>query len=134
MMEKTYYACFNVKGLETSIFRDIEGLEEGMKHELIRVYNIYADKTNGGVTDLLNNRFDQLYPNYFRNNRDKEWYEMEEYNRFMAEGYQRMVVNDLNRAKISPILKFYVDPEEVVFTGYLRFDPNVTIDFYLKEA
>lgn len=133
-MEKTYKVYFNVKGLNESIYRFVEGLEEAMQQELIRVYNIYADRTNSGITDMLNKEFDRLNSNYHENNRDKEWYELTEYNKFMADGYQQLVVDKLNKTNASPILDFYIDPKEVVFTGYLKYDPNVTIDFYLKEA
>lgn len=133
-MEKTYKVYFNVKGLNESIYRFVEGLEEAMQQELIRVYNIYADRTNSGITDMLNKEFDRLNPNYHENNRDKEWHELTEYNKFMADGYQQLVVDKLNKTNASPILDFYIDPKEVVFTGYLKYDPNVTIDFYLKEA
>lgn len=133
-MEKTYKVYFNVKGLNESIYRFVEGLEEAMQQELIRVYNIYADRTNSGITDMLNKEFDRLNPNYYENNRDKEWHELTEYNKFMADGYQQLVVDKLNNTNASPILDFYIDPKEVVFTGYLKYDPNVTIDFYLKEA
>lgn len=133
-MEKTYKVYFNVKGFKESIYRFIPGLEEAMQHELIRVYNIYADRTNSGITDMLNKEFDRLNPNYHENNKDKEWYELTEYNKFMADGYQRLVVDELNKTNASEILNFYVDPEEVVFTGCLKVDRNVTIDFYLKEA
>ena len=133
-MEKRYRVYFNVEGLEKSIFKGIDGLETVMGHELIRVYNMYADKTNSGITEQLNSKFDKLYPNYFKSNSDKEWYELLEYNKFMADGYQRLVVDDMNKSNISPLLDFYVDPEEVVFKGRLKVDPNVTIDFYMKEA
>lgn len=133
-MEKTYKAYFNVKGLNESMYRFVEGLKEAMQQEIIRVYNIYADRANSGITDMLNKEFDRLNPNYHENNRDKEWYELTEYNKFMADGYQRLVVDELNKTNASPILDFYVDPKEVVFTGYLKYDCNVTIDFYLKEA
>ena len=105
-----------------------------MGHELIRVYNMYADKANSVITKQLNSEFDKLYPNYFKSNSGKEWYELLEYNKFMADGYQRLVVDDMNKSNISPLLDFYVDPEEVVFKGRLKVDPNVTIDFYMKEA
>lgn len=133
-MEKTYKVYFNVKGLNESMYRFVEGLKEAMQQELIRVYNIYADRTNSGITDMLNKEFHRLNPNYYENNRDKEWYELTEYNKFMADGYQQLVVDELNKTNASPILDFYVDPKEVVFTGYLKYDPNVTIDFYMKEA
>lgn len=133
-MEKRYRVYFNVEGLEKSIFKGIDGLEAVIGHELIRVYNMYADKTNSGITEQLNSEFDKLYPNYFKSNSGKEWYELLEYNKFMADGYQRLVVDDMNKSNISPLLDFYVDPEEVVFKGRLKVDPNVTIDFYMKEA
>lgn len=131
-MNGTYKVYFNVKNL--GLYADIPGLQDAMKSELIRVYNMYADETNAGVTDLLNKEFDVLYPNYHNDNKGKEWYELTEYNKFMADGYNRLVVNKYNETNISPILNFYVDPEEVVFTGYLKVDRNITIDFYMKKV
>ena len=127
-----YEVYFNVKNL--GLYGAIPGLKEAMQSELVRVYNLYADKTNSGITDKLNEEFDKRYPNYHEDNKDKEWYDLTEYNKFMADGYQRLVVDDFNKTNISPILDFYVDPEEVVFKGYLKVDHNVTIDFYLKEV
>ena len=133
-MNTTFNIYFNVKGLEGSLYRSIPDLRAAMQDELVRVYNIYADKTNAGITERLNNEFYKLYPSYMKDNQDKDWYEMSLYNKFMADGYQRLVVDDFNKSSISPILDFYVDPEEVIFTGMLKVDHNVTIDFYLKEA
>lgn len=133
-MNTAFNVYFNVKGLDGSLYGLIPGLKEAMQNELVRVYNIYADKTNDGITERLNNEFDKLYPSYIEDNQDKEWYEMDLYNEFMADGYQRLVVDDFNKNSISPILDFYVDPEEVVFKGMLKVDHNITIDFYLKEA
>ena len=127
-----YKVYFDVKGLETSLFKTIDGLETAMRHEFVRAYNAYVDKTNGGVTDELNDEFKRLYPNYFIDNRNEEWYELTDYNQFMADGYQRKVVDDMNKNEFSPLLEFYVDPEEVVFTGRLKADPNVTISIYMK--
>lgn len=132
-MDKTYKVIFNIKNFE-GVYKLIPGLEDAMKSELIRVYNIYADKTNSGVTERLNKEFDKLYPGYYERNKGKEWYDLLEYNRFMAAGYQRLVVDEFNKASVSPILDFFVDPEEVNFTGYLKVDRNVTIDFCLKEC
>ena len=131
---KHYQVIFEVKGLENSTFNKIEELKDFMGDELLRVYNIYANKTNGGVTKMLNKEFENLYPNYFENNKDKEWYELVEYNSYIAEGYQRLIVDDFNKQNISPILDFYVEPTEIVFTGYLKLDKKVTISFYLKEV
>ena len=129
-----YQVIFDVRGLENSTFNKIEELKDIMGNELIRVYNIYADKTNGGVTEMLNKEFKNLYPTYFEDNKDKEWYDLVEYNSYMSEGYQRLVVDDFNKQNISPILDFYVEPTEIVFTGYLKLDKKVTISFYLKEV
>lgn len=131
-MDKTYKIYFNIENL--GLYGSIPGIKEVMQSELIRVYNLYAEKTNSGITDELNDEFNKLYPNYFKDNSNKEWYDLTEYNKFMAEGYQRLVVDDFNKANISPILDFYIDPEEVIFKGYLKVDHNVTIDFYMKEA
>lgn len=131
-MNTTFKVYFNIENL--GLYGLIPGLEEAMQNELIRVYNIYADKTNSGITDKLNEEFNHLYPNYSEENKDKKWYEMTEYNKFMADGYQRLVVDEFNKTNISPILDFYVDPEEVVFKGLLKVDHNTKIDFYMKEA
>ena len=131
-MNTTFKVYFNIENL--GLYGLIPGLEEAMQNELIRVYNIYADKTNSGITDKLNEEFNHLYPNYNEENKDKEWYEMAEYNKFMADGYQRLVVDEFNKTNISPILDFYVDPEEVIFKGLLKVDHNTKIDFYMKEA
>ena len=131
-MNTTFKVYFNIENL--GLYGLIPGLEEAMQNELIRVYNIYADKTNSGITDKLNEEFNHLYPNYNEENKAKEWYEMAEYNKFMADGYQRLVVDEFNKTNISPILDFYVDPEEVIFKGLLKVDHNTKIDFYMKEA
>lgn len=131
-MSGTYKVYFNVKNL--GLYEMIPGLQEVMQSELIRVYNMYADETNAGITDMLNEKFDKLYPNYHEDNKGKQWYELTEYNQFMADGYNRLVCNKYNKNNVSPILDFYVDPEEVVFTGYLKVDRSVTIDFYMKKV
>lgn len=126
---------FNVKNLNGSIYEAlVPGLREAMENELMRCYNIYADKSNSGITDMLNEEFNRLNPNYFANNTGKEWYDLTEYNTFMADGYQRLIVDEMNNSNLSPILNFRVNPEEVVFTGYLKVDERITIDFYMKEV
>lgn len=131
-MNKTYKVVFNVQNL--GLYKTIPGLQEAMQSELIRVYNMYADKTNSGITEKLNEEFSKLHPDYFKDNQDKDWYDLTEYNRFMADGYQRLVVDEFNNTNVSPILEFFVDPEEVVFKGCLKVKRDATIDFYLKWA
>lgn len=134
MKENYFKVFFKVNGLQKSMYRNIEGIRDAMESELIRVYNLYADKTNGGVTERLNDEFENLHPNYFKENEDKEWYDLIEYNKFISDGYQRLVIDNFNETNISPILNFYVDSNEVVFTGYLKFDRDVTISFYMKQV
>lgn len=134
MKENYFKVFFEVNGLQKSMYRNIEGIRDAMESELIRVYNLYADKTNDGVTERLNDEFKNLYPNYFKENEDKDWYDLIEYNKFISDGYQRLVIDNFNETNISPILNFYVDSNELVFTGYLKFDRNVTISFYMKQV
>lgn len=131
-MEKTYKVVFDIKNL--GLYGLIPGIKKRMQDELIQVYDVYANRTNAGVTDKLNDEFNRLNPDYFERNRDEEWYDLKEYNQFMAEGYQREVVDELNKANASTLLDFYVNPEEVNFMGRLKADHKVTIDFSLKEV
>lgn len=124
MSRKEYEVYFNINGLKGSAYESIRGLEKAMESEFVRVYKIYAD--------MLNKEFDRLYPTYFEDTKDMEWYDKVKYNRFMADGYQRLIVNGFNEKEVSELLNFYVDPEEVVFKGYLKNEPTITIDFYLK--
>lgn len=129
-MNNTYKICFNVTDL--GIYGLIPGLKEAMKDELIRVYNLFAEECNSGITDKLNEEFNQLYPNYFEDNNDKEWYDLTEYDKFMTDGYQKLIVDDFNKSDISPLLDFYVDPEGLTLKGCLKVDHNIAIDFYMK--
>ena len=131
---KNYQVIFYVKGLENSTFVGVEELKDVMGSELIRVYNIYADRTNEGITEKLNDEFKRLYPTYFKDNEGKDWHDLVEYTNYMSDGYQRLIVDDLNKQNISPILDFYVDSTEVAFTGYLKLDKKVTISFRLREV
>lgn len=130
-MNTLFKVYFKVSDL--GLYGTIPGLKETMENELIRVYNIYSDKANSGITELLNDAFEKLYPNYFEENKGKEWYELNVYNKFMADGYNQLIADDMNKTNISPILDFYVDPEEVVFKGMLKVDHRVKIEFYMKE-
>lgn len=131
-MNTTFKVYFNVTDL--GLYGLVPGLQEAMQNELIRVYNIYADKANSYITMLLNEKFKKLYPKYFEENRNKEWYDLTQYNAFMANGYQRLIVDEFNKSNISPILDFYVDQEEVVFKGMLKADHRIKIEFYMKES
>ena len=127
-MDEQYEVCFNIKNL--GMYGIIPNIEEAMKSELVRVYNKYAEKTNSGIIEELNREFVKLHPNYFDEDDERD---LMEYNQFMSDGFQRLIVDEFNRTNISPILGFYIEPTECVFTGYLKRCPEVTIDFYLKK-
>lgn len=131
MTEPSYKICFKTTGL-VEPYGNIPWLKEAMENELMRCYNIYANMTNGGITEQLNNEFDRRHPEYFKKNRDKEWHELTLYNSFMARGYNSMVCDKMNQEKISELLEFYVDPAEVNFMGRLKLDRSVTIEFFLQ--
>ena len=131
-MNETYNLVF--KFGELGMYGLIPGIKEAMQHELVRVYNIYANKCNSGITEKLNDEFHHLYPNYFEDNKGKDWWDLVDYNQFIADGYNRLVVNELNKTDASKILNFYADPSEISFTGYLKVNRKATIEFYLKEV
>ena len=70
----------------------------------------------------------------YKQNKDKEWYEKTLYNKFMSEGYNRLICDVMNNNRISDLLEFRVDVEEVEFVGILRSDKTVKIRFYLKQV
>lgn len=128
-MSTTFNVYFNVQNLEKSIFGGIKGLKEAMQDEYVRVWNMFCDKSNSGVTEKLNKEWEKTHPNY--NLSDSEHCSI--YYKFMSDGYQSLIVDEFNKSSISPILNFRMDPEECILVGYLKFDPNVTVDHYLKE-
>lgn len=131
-MEQLYKVIYEFENL--GIYGSIPGIKKAMQNELMRVYDMYAVKANSGVTDDLNAEFDQLYPNYHEDNKDKEWWDKTEYNQFIADGYQRLIVDKFNKTNVSPILDFFIEPEEIIFTGCLKVDHSVTIKFYMKAV
>ena len=130
-MEQNYKVIYEVIYNYTGVCN--EAMKRLMASELIRVYNIYADMCNNGVTDRLNEEFKSQNPNYFEDNKGKEWYDLTEYNQFMSKGYNN-VCEELNKKYASQLLEFYTNPEEVQFMGRLRFNKNATIEFFLKEV
>lgn len=130
--EQLYRVNFEIADL--GLYAHIPGLISAMKSELMRVYNLYAHKTNEGITDKLNEEFENLNPSYFEDNKDKDWDELVEYNQYIADGYMRLVVDDFNKNNISPILDFYVNPKELQFTGHLKTDKSRSITFYMTKA
>ena len=130
-MKNLYFeVVYEIEDLEGCISKEVK---ECMKDELMRVYNLYAERANSGITDTLNEDFDHLYPTYFDDNEGKEWRDLIEYNKFMADGYQRLILDEFNKTNISPILNFSVDPKEVNLVGYLKINHDVKIQFFTKE-
>ena len=127
-MEQNYKVIYNYTGVCN------EEMKRLMASELMRVYNTYADMCNNGVTDRLNEEFKSQNPNYFKENKGKEWYDLTEYNQFMADGYNKQVCDVLNKNFASLLLEFYTNSKEVQFMGHLRFDKNATVEFFLNEV
>lgn len=129
--EPLYKICFTIEGMES--YGNVPWLEKAMQQELMRGYNLYAEKANV-ITEDLNNEFSARHPEYFKKNKDKEWHELTLYNNFMARGYNSKICDELNRNVCSELLEYFVSPEEVDFRGRLRQDNKVVIQFYLKVA
>lgn len=127
--EPVYKIEFSIEGMET--YGHIPWLKEAMERELMRGYSKYAEKANV-ITEELNNEFDRRHPDYFKNNKDKEWDELTLYNNFMARNYNSKICDELNANVFSELLEYYVSPEAVDFRGRLKQDKKVTIQFYLK--
>lgn len=132
MAHETYKVVFKYENL--GLYEMIPGIKGAMEHEFMKVYNIYAKMANSGITDELNRQFDILHPTYHEDNKGKEWYELTEYNQFMADGYNNLIVKLLNDANMSMLLDFFVDPNEIAFKGRLKRNHNVTMEFFLKKA
>lgn len=124
-MMNNYKVVFKSEGVYSAV------VEKLMQDEFMKVYNRYADMCNLGVTEHLNKEFNKQCPNY---DYDKDINNPKLYDRFMADGYTRLVCSILNKRGYSWLLDFYVDPQEVQLKGRLKSDPNATIEFYLKEA
>ena len=123
-MMKNYEVVFKTEGVYSEAVKQIMG------DELINAYNIYANMCNLGVTEHLNKEFRLQCPDY---NYDADVSNPKVYDRFMAEGYTRLVCDVLNKRQTSWMLDFFVDPQEVQFKGRLKTDENATIEFYLKD-
>jgi hypothetical protein len=129
-MEEFYRLEFKVEGLDGYPPKEAEKLKTLMGSELMRVSKMFADGVNSGITESLNKEWERLYPTYFEDNKGRDFLDNVEYLRYMADGYQRLIVDDLNKKNVSKILGFYVEPKEVAFTGYWKSDKRVTIEYY----
>ena len=129
----TFRVIFKFKGFEESLFRLVPGLKKAMQSELMRVYNDYVDMSNNGITDRLNKEFHDLHPNYFEDNKGKDFWDLVEYNQYMKDGYTKQIIDVLNFSNASDLLEFKLG-DELNLVGCLKRDPNVEIEFFLKEA
>ena len=126
-MEKLYVVEFIYEGVN-NLF-----LKKMMSKELMKGYNEFADRANSGITDKINSDFESLYPNYFDNNKDKEWYDLIEYNQYIADWFNQLICNNMNKNHFSYLLEYFVNPKEDQLMGRLRFNKKATIELYLKE-
>lgn len=131
-MEQYFEVIYKYSNFDKSFCRFIPGLKNVMEHELMLVYNIYANMCNDGVTENLNKEFDNLYPTYFEENKGKDVWDLIEYNQFMRDGWQERVVNDINDIR-GNIMNYRLG-DELQLIGSLKVDPKVEIEFYMKEA
>ena len=127
-MNKYYFvAHFAVNGLDESLFRNVEGLEDAMKSELVRAYNLYCNKANNLIPEM-NREYDLIRG-------DNEWDHVDDvrYNKFVANYFTKHILAKDHFDRVSDLLGFYIDPDnDAIFTGYLKMEPSVTIYFYLK--
>ena len=126
-MEKLYVVEFIYEGVN-NLF-----LKKMMSKELMKGYSEFADRANSGITDKINSVFESLYPNYFDNNKDKEWYDLIEYNQYIADWFNQLICNNMNKNHFSYLLEYFVNPKEDQLMGRLRFNKKATIELYLKE-
>ena len=126
-MEKLYVDEFIYEGVNNLFLKKI------MAKEFLKGYKVFADKANSGITDKINSDFKSHYPNYFENNKDKEWYDLTEYNQYIADGFNQLICNTMNKNHFSYLLEYFVDPGDDMLKGRFRFNKKATIEFYLKE-
>ena len=94
------------------------------KTEIIRCWNLYADRTNNGLIDKWNEEFDALY-----GKRDN--YDIPEYNEFMRKRGQE-VANMMTNEKVSKYLTGFKINEDHMLTAKLKFHPKSFITFVMK--
>lgn len=110
-----------------------ENLRKNMESEFIDMYNMYASMCNSGVTNMLNSIFEDLNPNYFEDNKDKELCELVEYNKFMAKGWQH-IVNSIVDTHNFIYLDFYVESEEAQLIGCLKDNHDIKIQMFFERV
>lgn len=134
-MEQKFKIVYQIKNLNKSIYGKIPGLKKLMCEELFRVYNdYYVDMCNSSeVTESLNKEFHSLYPDYFEKNKGKDVWDLTEYNNFMRNGYEDRVCKKLNQMHASHYLDFKIG-DELNLVGYFKRDPELEVQFFLKEV
>lgn len=126
MMIKTY-AHIEPFGDSTLTPEEIED-NKALREEFMRCYHLYAEKANSEIIDILNNEWNEQHPN------EIGWpFDLDKYDKFMADGFNRLICDEMNKSNVSPLFEcFYVVPENVQFVGVLREDRNklITLRFY----
>lgn len=96
----------------------------------IKAYNYYAENFS---YEPVNAEWDRIHPDIEKiEEGTPEW---TAYNKFVAERASVWVETHINK-KITfkdSIIRFYVDPEEVVFTGYDPKHPECKVRMHLEE-
>lgn len=125
---------YELRNFKESFARFIPGLEKLMKEELMQTHNVYADLVNSDEGYAkLNKEWDELYPNYFEENKGKDWTELVEYNDFIREACTKQFINWINKQMTKNIMTYRLG-DELQLIGCLKMDPKVEIEFWIKEA
>lgn len=117
-------ACAHIEPFGNSILtpEEIED-NKALQEEFMRCYHLYAEKANSEIIDILNNKWNEQHPN------ETGWpFDLDEYDKFMADGFNRLICDEMNKSNASPLFEcFYVVPENVQFVGVFREDHNKLI-------
>jgi len=125
---------YELRNFEKSFARFIPGLEKLMKEELMLTHNVYANLCNSDEGYAkFNKEWDELYPNYFEENKGKDWTEFVEYNDFIREACTKQFINWINKQMKRNIMTYKLG-DELQLIGCLKIDPKVEIEFWMKEA
>ena len=135
MEHKLYFEVhYELRNFKESFARFIPGLEELMKKELMDTHNIYAKICNSDEGySKLNKKWDELHPNYFEENKGKDWTELVEYNNYIRTESQNNYVAWINKGMPENIMTYKLG-DELQLIGCLKIDPKVEIEFWVKEA
>lgn len=113
---------FYVKGVYHNVNDSV--LQDIMLDQLLKTYNDrFCPLINGGVTEALNKEYHSKYGD-----------SMDQYDRFMIDGYTKLVVDVINsNPEKGSILDYFVG-DEADLRGRLKWNPNATVEYVLVPA